>query len=107
MTGENVVAAISGAGMPICHMAWPAGSAPKLPWCVFYLNEDETLYADDAPYADRAEWCVELYCKPDDADSAPKVERALREGFGNFTKSEAWVEDQGCLQTSYVFDEIR
>lgn len=88
-------------------MAWPVGSAPDLPWCVFYLYEDGRLSADDKRYYDMPTWAVELYQRQSDAETEGALEQSIRERFGDYDKSEAWVESEGCLQTTYTFREMK
>ena len=87
-------------------MAWPEGSAPSLPWCVYLMEEDAKLSADDRRWASLTRWRVELYHKQADAESEKKLEAALAAAFGGFDKSETWVESEGCMLTAYVFTEI-
>lgn len=105
MSEKEVVAAVRAAGLPVAHIAWPKDSAPKLPFCVFYIYGDAVVFADNSRYADHYQWCVELYQRQNDSESEKKLEAELKSAFGTFKKSEAWVESEGCMQTTYVFDQ--
>lgn len=106
MSGENVMTAVRSAGLPVAHVAWPVGSAPDLPWCVYLLDEDGKLAADDSRWCSLTRWRVELYTRQGDDESCPKLEAALAAAFGDYDKEETWVESESCVMTSYRFTEI-
>lgn len=106
MSAKDVVSAVRSAGLPIAHVAWPVGSAPALPWCVYLVDEDNSLSADDTRYCALTRWRVELYTKQGDDSSAPALDKALIEAFGDYYKEETWVESEACVLTSYEFTEI-
>ena len=106
MSGENVASIVMSAGFPVAHVAWPVGSAPALPWCVYLLDEDDKLSADDSRWCSLTRWIVELYTKQDDEESCAKLEGALSAAFGDYEKNETWVESESCVMTSYRFTEI-
>ncbi len=106
MSYADVQTCVESAGIPCVHTAWPAGSAPQLPWCVFYLDESDGFYADGTAFAESESWVVELYQRSRDAAVEATLESAIRSRFGPFRKTEGWVESEGCLQTAYYFTEI-
>lgn len=105
MSYEDVQSCVS-AVVPCAHMAWPKGSAPPLPWAVFYADSEEP-FGDDGGFGSVTSWVVELYQRSMDAALERSLEGALREAFGPFGKSESWVADEGCLMTAYYFEEFR
>lgn len=94
------------AGIPSVHMAWREGTAPELPWCVFYIEDTDGVFADNSITVSSTKWVVELYQRQSKQDVEDAVEAAILSAFGPFTKSEAWVEKENCIQTSYYFKEI-
>lgn len=106
MSKKDIVKAIQGAGLPIAHFAFPVGSAPELPWCVYYLEEDNKLSADNARFASYPRYTVELYQAASDTDTEAKVEAAITATFGDYDKSEAWVESESCVMTTYTFSDF-
>lgn len=106
MSRADVVAAVKAAGIPCVHMAWPKGSAPRLPWAAFYLDSQSGAEADDSVYAPVMRWVVELYQKEPDEALEARLEGSLQAAFGPFDKSESWVEQEGCTQTAYRFTQI-
>lgn len=105
MGKKEVVAAVRSAGLQVAHMAWLVDSAPALPWCVFYLYEDGKFSADDKRYYAHPTWAVELYQRQSDTETETALESAIHASFGDFNKTEVWVESEGCLQTTYTFTE--
>ena len=106
MSGEAVYKAVSEV-MPCAHIAWTAGSAPELPWCVYYLDESDGIAADNRLHAKRNHWIVEHYYKEYDAVYEAALEKALADAFGVFrTTGEMWVDDESCYETAYYFTEI-
>ena len=87
-------------------MAWPRGSAPELPWAVYYLEAGTGFCADDVLYAPHSAWVVELYQRSRDAEAERRIEDALMALAGAYSKTEAWVESESCLQTTYRFHTI-
>lgn len=104
MSYEGVYSAVR-AVVPCVHMAWPEGSAPALPWAVFYLDGTEPV-GDDGGYAAREDWVVELYQRARDGGLESALEESLRGSFGAFTKSETWSSDERCLMTAYYFTDF-
>ena len=99
-------AALKATGVPSTHMAWPVNSAPPLPWAVFYLDDDLKLNADNRRWASRGTCVVELYQKAADPALEGKVESAINEAFGDYDKTETWVDSEDCLMTIYRFTVI-
>lgn len=105
MSKEDVFAVAQDAGIPAAHMAWPVGSAPALPWLVFYVESQYGTYADNTIYKPSPRWAIELYQRTCDDELVEKVEASILERFGPFSKTESWVEDENCLQTTYYFTD--
>lgn len=109
MSHERVFNAIKETGVPCAHMAWPKGSAPALPWCVYYLGDNHGyyggFYADDTNYANCNLWIVELYMEYRDSEIEKKIEDAINT-ISPFRRYEVWVEKENCMMVSYMFTEI-
>lgn len=103
---ERVFSELSKSGLPVAHFAWPKGSAPELPWIVFYLDDDRASFADDWFWCGNGTWVAELYMETSSSEVEAKVEEAIGAAFGGFAKSEAWVESEGCAMTAYRFDVV-
>lgn len=106
MSMEDVVSCVRGAGLPVAHLAFPVGSNQGLPFCTFALESQSALFADNKNYASVSEWSVELYQEPSDAESETRLDAAIAAAFGPYAKSDAWVEEEGCVQTTYLFSQV-
>ena len=103
MSKEDVYALSAECGIPMAHMFFPEGSAPPLPWTVFFLDEENGLYADDRVYAHVERWTLELYQRSSDSQLEERLEAAIERAFGPYSKEESWVEKENCLLTAYTF----
>lgn len=106
MSNKDVVKAVKEAGLPVAHLCFPTGSAPALPWCVYMLEEDTKLNADNIRWFANPRWRVELYHLQNDEECVEKLETALTNSFGDYYKEEDWLEDEACIVTAYEFTEI-
>ena len=106
MSGRRLKTVLDELGLPSVRFAWPEGSAPELPWAVFWIDEEDGIYADGRMEARRREWTLELYQKTSDEELEERLEDAIIANFSPFRKSEAWVDDENVIQTVYYFTEI-
>ena len=106
MSATDVMSCVTSCGVPCIRNAWPKGSAPSLPFAVFYLDEQDGTYADNAVFSRKYSWCVELYQRTNDQGLEDAVEAAIESWFGPYSKTEAWVESEGCVQTAYYFTDM-
>lgn len=105
MSAKEVYKAVSSV-MPCAHLAFREGSAPELPWCVYYLDDIDGFAADNRFAAKKNHWVVEHYWRNYSEEKESALEKVLEEKFGTFSKSEVWVDDENCCQTAYYFSEI-
>ena len=106
MSNKDVTKAVRSAGLKVTHIAWPESSAPALPWCVYLLEEDSKLNADNKRWYSYPRWRVELYHLQNDETSEKKLEEALTAAFGDYDKYETWLDSEACVMTAYEFNEI-
>lgn len=104
MARKEVQAAISPI-LPCAHMAWRKGSAPNLPWCVFYEDDMGGFYAD-GEISSITHWTLELYQEYCDSAIEKQIEEAIVSNFSPFSRYETWVEEEGAILTVYQFTEI-
>lgn len=105
MSAGDVYSAVKSAGIPCAHFAWAEGKAPSLPWAVYYLSDLNGFCADNTMYAAGSRWCVELYQRVSDPELEGRLERAILSKFTPYTKSESYVADENCFQTTYYFKD--
>lgn len=101
---ERVFKALKATGIPVAHMAFEKGKAPKLPFMVYIQGDSTDFYADDSNYLTKSEFSVELYQQPTSRETEKKLEAALSE-FGAWSRDEEiWIESEGCIETVYHFE---
>lgn len=106
MSKEAVKSAIEEAGIPAAHAEWVRGSAPKPPRAIFYIEDQNTFYADDVFFATSISWVVELTQKSSDSAVEAALEQSIQEHFGPFQKDETYNTAENCLTTFYYFKEF-
>lgn len=104
MSHKEVYAVVSEL-VPCRHMSWGDEKKPKLPWAVYYADQ-LPIEGDDAMWAQRLNWTVELYQQRRDAELERKLEGAINATFGTFSKEESWVKTEGVLLVTYSFYEL-
>lgn len=107
MTPARVVATIKSCGIECAHMCFPEGSAPTLPWAVYYVDTTLNVHADNSTWDYKPQWIVELYEKYKNPELELAIARAIEdEFFSPPSIDETWVDDENCLMTTYRFTEI-
>lgn len=106
MAHGDVKRCVESCGIRSAHYAFVAGSAPPLPWAVYYQDEESALFADGTNYVRKTRWVVELYQKTRDSELEMAVEDAILRDFGPFRRYESWISDENCLMVAYHFTEI-
>lgn len=106
MGHKEVKSCIESCGIKAAHWAFLKGSAPDLPWAVFYQDGMNGKYADDVLYAANTDWVVELYERTLTPKLEAAIEAAITRDFGAYSRSEAWLSEEECLQVSYRFSEV-
>lgn len=102
---ERVQATV-GSVVQCVHMAWPEGSAPDLPWAVWYVDEERGFCSDDSKGPRETWWCVELYERSCDYDLHDELESAIEDAYGPCKKTESWLSDEDAVATVFTFKEI-
>lgn len=106
MNRTQIYTALSASTIPCAHYCFPVGNAPKLPWCVFYENEDDPLFADNKRLVESPKWTVELYESYADETTEALLENCLA-SIGSFTKTESWLAEENCLLITYMIKPLK
>ena len=81
-------------GLPVAYLQWAVGQVPRLPYILYYADEDNVFMADDTVYADGYAVTVEVYSHRKDLELERRVKELLKErnlpyeSYGEFLKSE-------------------
>lgn len=107
MSPARVVSSVTSCGVECAHMCFPEGSAPPLPWAVYYLDTTNNAHADNSTWDYVCSWIVELYEKSKNPDLELSIAKELEKEFGSPpSMEETWIEEENCLLTTYRFTEI-
>ena len=91
-------------GLSVVYRAWQEGSAPALPWMVYYDGSSRNFAADGKVYIRRQKYIIELYTEQKDPDTERLVEAAL-DGVGIFwNKDETYVESERMFKITYEIE---
>ena len=91
---EAVRALVEGAGFPAAYRAWREGSAPPLPFCVFYAGRSDNFSADGIVYSARQRYTIELYTEAKEPETEARLERALTAAGLFWTKDETYIPEE-------------
>ena len=106
MSHKDVQATVKSVGIPCAHLAFPKGTAPKLPWAVYAENDTDGVCADNILYVPRHEWRVELYEASRDGELEEKLAQAIEQAFSPVRRYESWIEEENCLMVTFYFTEF-
>lgn len=94
---------LEGCGLPLAYRCFPEGSAPPLPYLVYYESGEVNFPADGSNYYNTKQITVELYTQGKDPSSEAAVEAAL-EGLGIWEMTEVFIDSEKCLQIVYYLE---
>lgn len=89
-------------GLPGTKYAWPLGSAPPLPWFVYYRARGGEVHADNTNYHLLPRYVAELYLAENVPETVDAFEEAVR-SLGTFTRRDEWLEGEGCMMHRFAF----
>lgn len=100
MRPQDVRDIIAGTGLPVAYRVWEEGSAPALPYCVYYAGAADNFAADGVVYHTAQQYTVELYTVDKDPEVEAKIEAALT-AAGIF-----WLKDETYIPTERMNEII-
>lgn len=90
-------------GLPIAYRMFPEGSAPPLPYAVWYVSEERHFPADGENYFNIRQITVELYTGKKEPETESRLQKAL-DAIGIWGKTEAYLPDERCHQIVYYLE---
>lgn len=103
MQAAEIMAALKECGLPLAYRQFPEGSAPGLPYAVWYIGGETNFPADGENYHNVKQITVELYTGLKDPDTEAAVEVVLN-GLGIWEKTEEYVDSEKCYQIVYYLE---
>lgn len=97
----KVLDSITGFKDKVAYRMFPKGSAPALPFIVYYSQGTNNQFGDDKTYHVIEDINVCLYTRTKDITSESAVEKALDDGGYPWNKSEAYIDSEECYEITY------
>ena len=97
----KVLDSITGFKDKVAYRMFPKGSAPALPFIVYYSQGTNNQFGDDKTYHVIEDINVCLYTRTKDTTSESAVETALNNGGYPWNKSEAYIDSEECYEITY------
>lgn len=104
MTYEEIATLIESIGLPYTYFQWDVGSAPELPYILFYYPERADFVADDKNYLKITRLNIELYSDNKDFANEALVESALETAGLVYTKEEQYISEERMYETLYTME---
>ena len=104
MTFEEIVAMLSGTGLPFAYHHFAEGESPEPPFVCYLLPGSNNFSADGKVYYKINEVHIELYTDWKDLAVEQGVEAVLDEHGVFYNKSEVWIESEKLYEVLYTFE---
>lgn len=92
---------LTGFNDKVAYRQFPEGSAPALPFIVYYAENSDNFGADNKVYLQKTEVTIELYTKQKDVISEGLIETMLNNNSIFWNKYEDYIESEHMYQISY------
>lgn len=97
----TMLVSITGFADKVAYRAFPMGSAPALPFIVYYVQNSDNFMADGKVYLQKNEVTIELYSNEKDVASETLLETKLNDNCIPWQKYEEYIESEHMYQISY------
>ena len=106
MLATDIQHTLTTTGMPVTYYQWEPGHVPELPYLIWWLPNDDDVYADDSNYVHVQNVRVELYTETKDWDAEATVETALKTAGIPYDRTELYIEDERMFLIRYDFSAV-
>ena len=103
----TMLTSITGFSGKVSYRAFPAGSAPALPYIVYLCGYSDNFAADDQVYVPIEHITIELYSERKDEASEALVEGALNRAGLVWEKSEEQIDSELMLEVVYEINIMK
>lgn len=90
--------------IPFVYSHFKEGSAPNLPFLIYYYSGENTFKADGKLYYKVKKLILELYTDQKDFSLEEKLEQLLTENNLIYTKDEVWIASEEMYETIYKME---
>ncbi len=104
MTYEEIKEMIESIGLDFTYYQWDIGSAPELPYILFYYPERNDFLADGRNYLKITKLNIELYSDNKDFDNEEAIESVLDEYGLVYQKEEQYISEERMYEVLYTME---
>lgn len=104
MTYKEIEEMIRNMGLKFTYYQWDVGSAPELPYILFYYPERDDFHADDKNYVKITRLNIELYSDNKDFEHEAIIEALLEEHEIIYEKEEQYISEERMYETLYTME---
>lgn len=106
MTYQEIDGLVKSFGFPCVYHHWKPGTAPELPYVVYYYDNRSDFMADDENYVNIASVTIELYSGEKDFEAEQRIEKILKENKLPFDKMEIYIESEELFEQVYTIEVV-
>lgn len=97
----TILNSISGFNGKVAYRMFPVGSAPALPFIVYYSQGTDNAFGDNKTFHVVEDINICLYTKDKDIASETALESALNNAGFPWNKSEVYIDSEQCYEITY------
>lgn len=101
MTLPELKKKIDTLGLPVAYHCFAVGQVPKLPYIVYYADEDNGFYADDTVYYEGYAVTIEVYSEQKNLELESKVKKLLNDNQLPYGSYESFLESEDMYLKAY------
>lgn len=96
--------------MPIQYQSFSVGQAPDLPYLIFYEDDSDNLFADNANYFNNLNLTCELYSDTKDLELETKLHKLFYDNEIEYNSTETYIDSENMFMKAYsvsiIFDAM-
>lgn len=101
---KELLESIDGFKNKVAYLAFEEGSAPKLPFICYYMDEINPFGADGINYYNARDYVIELYSKLRNEEIEKKLEDKLTEAEIFYQKQVTYLDDERMYEAIYLIE---
>ena len=96
--------------MPIQYQSFSVGQAPDLPYLIFYEDDSDNLFADNANYFNNLNLTCELYSDTKDLELETTLHKLFYDNEIEYNSTETYIDSENMFMKAYsvsiIFDAM-
>lgn len=106
MTYQNFNQIVASFGIPYAYRTFTKETKRVPPFCVFYYDDRDDVFADNINYAKLESVIIELYTSTKDFALEKKIEDILTENEIAYSKYEIWIDSEKMYEIVYESEVV-